>query len=47
MRPTTQSASRCLRCEQEIKEPWKDPGEPICSTCALEAELFDRELRLA
>jgi len=47
MRPTVETASRCLRCEQAIKDPWKDPGVPICATCALEAELFDRESRFA
>lgn len=47
MTPTTLAASRCLRCEKEIKERWADLGTPICATCALEAELFDRESRSA
>jgi hypothetical protein len=44
---TPPAATRCLRCEKPIKERWEDPSVPICASCALELELFDRESRFA
>lgn len=37
-------ALHCQRCEQLIKEQW-NPNEPLCANCALEQELFEREMR--
>lgn len=34
----------CLRCEDRIVERWTEAGR-LCSKCAFEHELFNREAR--